>query len=183
MNSGFSLIDDTRKKYSTGLIIKENPIILDLHTDLTVAGVSYLKPELIFKYTVEKSIDLGDRKLTIHTPDDMLEAIIRVLHSLVKEAELKLNDIYDSLMLFQKYPLMDIRPIFSEIGPSSEPASTGLKINALALNDSHILEKMGETSTNLWSLIERKASEKILEGDFPIKFGTNTHLQIFSELG
>jgi hypothetical protein len=182
LNSGFSLIDDTRKKYATGLIIKGNPIILDLHTDLTVAGVSYLKPELIFKYTVERSIMLGDRKLTIHTPDDMLEAIIRVLHSLVKEAELKLNDIYDSLMLFQKYPLTDIRPIFSEIGPSSEPASTGLKINALALNDSHILEKMGETSTNLWSLIERKASEKILEGDFPIKLGTNTHLQILANL-
>lgn len=182
LNSGFSLIDDTKKKYATGLVIKGNPIVFDLHTDLTVAGVSYLKPELIFRHSVERSIMFGDRKLTIHTPDDIFEAIIRVLHSLVKEAEFKLNDIYDSLVLFQKYPLTDIRSIFSEIGPSSELASIGLKINALALNDSHILEKMGETSTNLSSLIERKASEKILAGDFPIKLGTDTHLQILANL-
>ncbi|MGD0329230.1 MAG: hypothetical protein ABSB40_02145 [Nitrososphaeria archaeon] len=182
LNSGFYLIDDTRKKYATGLIIKGNPIILDLHTDLTVAGVSYLKPELIFKYTVEKSINLGDRKLTIHTPDDMLEAIIRVLHSLVKEAELKLSDIYDSLMLFQKYSLTDTRAVFSEIGLSRELVSVGLKIDALALDDSHVLEKMGKTNTSRWALIERKASEKMLEGDFPIKLGTNTHLQILANL-
>jgi hypothetical protein len=95
IDNGFKLIDDPRKIYEVGLIYGSNPIILDLHTDLAVGGVSYLDPEIVL---LNKRIT-DYYGLELYVPDPGVDSLIRSLHSVVKEGVLFLRDMYDIIVL------------------------------------------------------------------------------------
>ncbi len=95
ISNGFKLIDDPRKIYEVGFLYDSNPIILDLHTDLTVGGVSYLDPKIVFsnKRTI---VYYG---IELYVPNPEIDALIRSLHSVIKEGVLYLRDVYDLIVL------------------------------------------------------------------------------------
>jgi len=93
LNRGFKPIDDLEKTYATGFVYEKNPIIIDLHTEITVLGVPYVSRETLFKHKVKTRYKaLNGDFIDIYVLDDIAEALVRIAHAIIKEAEIKIED-------------------------------------------------------------------------------------------
>ncbi len=95
LNNGFYAIDDLSKTYATGFMINGNPIVLDLHTQLTILGIPYVSHEYIFrnrKWARIESKEFG--VINVKSTGPIREALIRIAHAIIKEAEIKLDDVF-----------------------------------------------------------------------------------------
>jgi hypothetical protein len=96
---GFIAIDDLSKTYATGFVVQGNPIIVDLHTDITIMGVSYFETRKLFerKHTIELRSSDGQmkesEKINIESADQEIDASLAVAHSVIKENSLKGSDV------------------------------------------------------------------------------------------
>ncbi len=93
--NGYIAIDDITKTYATGFLYKQNPIVLDLHTSITVLGIPYISSELLLENREKIGIysKYSDREITLYTTSNEAETIIRIAHAIVKEAEIKIDDL------------------------------------------------------------------------------------------
>ncbi len=95
LENGFYAIDDLSKTYATGLMIHNNPIVLDLHTMLTVLGIPYVSHEHLFrgrKWVKINSKEYG--RISVKATGPISEALVRIAHAVIKEAEIKLDDVF-----------------------------------------------------------------------------------------
>ncbi len=97
LDAGFQPIDDLSKTYATGLMLPGNPIVLDLHTEITVLGTPYFNHQILLKEKTETSQELGGIVLTTYTPSPTAEAAVRIAHAVIKEAEIRADDISETL--------------------------------------------------------------------------------------
>ena len=94
LKHGYIPIDDIHKTYATGLMIKKNPIILDLHTEITILGIPYITRRTLFKNrTLYTHQSTSGAKLQVYTANKPAEALARIAHGVIKEAEFKLDDL------------------------------------------------------------------------------------------
>lgn len=105
LSRGFKPVDALSKKYATGFMIKGNPIILDLHTDVTVLGAPYVDRDTLLKHRVKARYRTanGD-SADIYVLDAVAEALVRVSHAVVKEAEIKIEDISEVMKAVVESP-------------------------------------------------------------------------------
>lgn len=95
---GLRPVDDIRKTYATGLMLPGNPIVLDLHTDLTVLGIPYLDREILLHGAERVAATLpGEQVVETRIAIPLADTVARIGHALIKEAELKLDDITETL--------------------------------------------------------------------------------------
>jgi hypothetical protein len=182
MNAGFISIDSIRKKYATGFVMDDNPIILDLHTNVTVAGISYLKTELIFRHTVMEDIKVKDGTSSVQFLDDQLDAICRALHSLAKEAEIKLCDIFDISAMSRKKDLSKVLKTIDELDDIKQLAIAVFRVSSTVLMDRDFFEKLKPPHRYRWNSLERTLVHRILGGNLPAKLGLGIYLRILSTL-
>jgi len=93
-NSFFS-IDDLSKKYATGFMIKNNPIIIDLHTELAVLGVPYMSSGPLLERKRELKVPLleGSELVSLNILDETMDALVRMVHCVLKEGIIKISDV------------------------------------------------------------------------------------------
>jgi hypothetical protein len=105
LEKGFKPIDDLSKTYATGFMVKDNPIIVDLHTDVTILGVPYVSRETLFSHKVRINYKAKcSRLFNLNILDTHAEALVRIGHSVVKEAEIRLEDISEVLKAVKEKP-------------------------------------------------------------------------------
>ena len=97
---GFKLVDDPRKRYATGLALPDNPVVLDLHTDLAVLGARYLNPDILHRNKVLMS--WGDLKVYVARP--RADVVVRAVNAIVKEGAITLHDIYEAICTLRSEP-------------------------------------------------------------------------------
>jgi len=105
ISRGFKPIDDLGKTYATGFMVRGNPIVVDLHTEVTVLGVPYVDSETLFKHRVRvrrRSSSNGD--INLYVLDALAEALVRIAHAIVKEAEIRIDDISEVLKVAEEQP-------------------------------------------------------------------------------
>lgn len=95
IRNGYIAIDDITKTYATGFLYKQNPIVLDLHTSITVLGIPYISSELLLENRKKINVysEYSDAEITLYTTSDEAEAIVRIAHAIIKEAEIKIDDL------------------------------------------------------------------------------------------
>jgi len=105
ISRGFKPIDDLGKTYATGFMVRGNPIVVDLHTEVTVLGVPYVDSETLFKHRVRARYrsSSGD-SISIYTLDTPAEALVRVAHAVIKEAEIRVDDVSEVLKAVENHP-------------------------------------------------------------------------------
>jgi hypothetical protein len=105
VDKGFKPIDDLSKIYATGFMVKGNPIIVDLHTEITVLGVPYVRGEILFKHKVKINYKTScSDPLNLNILDASAEALVRIGHAVVKEAEIRVEDISEVLKAVREQP-------------------------------------------------------------------------------
>ncbi len=96
--AGLVLVDDVSKTYATGLMLPGNPIVLDLHTQLTVLGVPYLDASILFIGRERRGVELvGGVEVEAWTAAPLPDTVARIGHAVVKEAEVRLDDATETL--------------------------------------------------------------------------------------
>ena len=84
--AGYYSIDDLSKQYATGFMSKGNPIIVDLHTQLAVLGVSYFSSDVLLSDVREARVDVpGEGCLEFSRLGPRTEAVVRMAHAVIKE--------------------------------------------------------------------------------------------------
>jgi len=105
LEKGFKPIDDLSKTYATGFMVKDNPVIVDLHTDVTILGIPYVRRETMFSHKVRINYKAKcSRPFNLNILDTHAEALVRIGHSVVKEAEIRLEDISEVLKAVKEKP-------------------------------------------------------------------------------
>ena len=105
LEKGFKPIDDLSKTYATGFMVKDNPVIVDLHTDITILGVPYVRRETLFSHKVRINYKAKcGCPFNLNILDTHAEALVRIGHSVVKEAEIRLEDISEVLKAVKEKP-------------------------------------------------------------------------------
>jgi len=105
ISKGFKPVDDLEKTYATGFVIKGNPLIVDLHTEVTILGIPYVNSETLFKHKARvkyRSNCCGS--IDLYVLDSPAEALTRIAHSVIKEAEIKIDDISEVLKVAKEQP-------------------------------------------------------------------------------
>ena len=92
---GFYPIDSLSKKYATGFMMRGNPIIIDLHTEMAVLGVKYLSSDSILERSREIKFHpcCDSDPLSINALDPATEAIVAIAHSVIKEGTVTMEDL------------------------------------------------------------------------------------------
>ena len=93
---GFRPVDDISKTYATGLALPGNPIILDLHTSVTVLGMPYFDARLLLSRKARVEPHWGPR---VYHATPEADAAVRVAHAVIKEAEVRVDDVSETLPL------------------------------------------------------------------------------------
>jgi hypothetical protein len=106
LEKGFKPIDDLSKTYATGFMVKDNPVIVDLHTDITILGVPYVRRETLFshKVRINYKAKCSCCPFNLNILDTHAEALVRIGHSVVKEAEIRLEDVSEVLKAVKEKP-------------------------------------------------------------------------------
>jgi hypothetical protein len=105
LREGFKPIDDLKKIYATGFMYRRNPIVLDLHTQVTVLGAPYIDTEKLLEHKVRiKYKTESGEPINLYVLDTAAEALVRVSHAIIKEAEIKIEDISEVLKASEKCP-------------------------------------------------------------------------------
>jgi hypothetical protein len=135
LRDGFKPIDDLKKTYATGFMYGKNPIILDLHTEVTVLGAPYIDTEKLLKHKVRiKYKTESGESINLYVLDTAAEALARVSHAIIKEAEIKIEDISEVLKASEKCPIKLEKLIEEEnLTPSLQIFTTKVK-NELGLS-------------------------------------------------
>jgi len=97
MDKGFKPVDDLAKTYATGFMQPGNPIVLDLHTEITVLGLPYFDAELVLGNRVETRHVLGGVEVETYTVKPHVDAALRIAHAVIKEAEVRVDDVTEVL--------------------------------------------------------------------------------------
>ena len=105
-NQGFHAIDDLSKKYATGFMWGDNPITLDLHTDLTVLGIRYLSPDSLLssKRKIRFQSSVVSETFNLSVLDEVSDATVRMAHSVIKEGSVSVADILEPIDLIRRQP-------------------------------------------------------------------------------
>ena len=103
ISRGFKPVDDLGKTYATGFVVRGNPIVVDLHTEVTVLGVPYVDSETLLRYRVRYRPSSSDGT-SLYVLDTPVEALVRVAHAVVKEAEIRVDDVSEVLKATEERP-------------------------------------------------------------------------------
>lgn len=115
LRNGFYAIDDLSKKYATGFMVKGNPIIVDLHTELAVLGVRYMCSDLLLRHRHCKRFQpSGSDLFALNVLDETMEALVRMVHSVLKEGTVTIAEVAEVLRVFSGNPDLMIRYIDEE---------------------------------------------------------------------
>ncbi len=100
---GFRPIDDLSKKYATGFVYEDNPIIIDLHTELTVLGIRYIsaKSLLSSKMRIDFQSDSLSGSVRLNVLDDVMETVVRMAHCIIKEGTITVADMMESIRVIE----------------------------------------------------------------------------------
>jgi hypothetical protein len=103
-NRGFRSIDDLSKRYATGFVLGTNPIVVDLHTSLTVLGVSYLSSASLLssKRRIRYQSTLVDEPFDINLLKEEMDAIVRMAHCVIKEGRVSIADLIEPVKVMEK---------------------------------------------------------------------------------
>lgn len=100
--NGFFSTDDLSKKYATGFMVKGNPIIIDLHTELAVLGVKYMSSDLLLnerRSVMFQSCD-GFEQFPLNVLDETADALVRMAHCVLKEGAVTIDDLAETTHVF-----------------------------------------------------------------------------------
>jgi hypothetical protein len=109
MRNGFTPIDSLSKTYATGFLLEggENPIIVDLHTDIAILGVSYLSPEILFANKIEVEIEFdfgrGSETCKLNVVNEKTAALVTIAHSIIKESSVRASNLLEVYQAYRLY--------------------------------------------------------------------------------
>jgi hypothetical protein len=90
---GFYCIDDLSKTYATGFMLPRNRIILDLQTGVTFGGISYIDEWRMLEGRERRDyLTLDGEAIPVEFVNTVLEAVVRIGHSVIKEWRIDLID-------------------------------------------------------------------------------------------
>lgn len=102
LSNGFAPIDSLSKTYATGFILSggNNPIIVDLHTDIAVLGMTYFSPETLLhnKSRIDFSFlsEEGKQELTnLSVLNEKISPVVTMAHSVIKEGKIRACDMIE----------------------------------------------------------------------------------------
>lgn len=106
LEEGFQSIDDLSKKYATGFVYGDNPIIVDLHTEVTVLGIQYLSADSLLssKRRIAFQSDNLREPLALNVLDDVMETVVRMAHCVIKEGRITIGDMLESIEVIKSRP-------------------------------------------------------------------------------
>jgi hypothetical protein len=100
---GFYPIDDLSKTYETGFVMPGNSVIVDLHTDLAILGVSYLSPQRLLSNRISASYSLSadenaQELVLLNVLNDDTASLVTIAHSIIKECRIRGSDFLEVLV-------------------------------------------------------------------------------------
>jgi hypothetical protein len=103
-NMGFRSIDDLSKRYATGFVLGTNPIVVDLHTSLTVLGVTYLPSASLLssKRRIRYQSTLETEPFDIYLLREEMDAVVRMAHCVIKEGRVSIADLIEPVKVMEK---------------------------------------------------------------------------------
>jgi hypothetical protein len=177
--AGFYPIDSLSKRYATGFMAKGNPIIVDLHTELTVMGVRYLPSEFLMEKSrkVEFQSSDGSSHFPLRLPDDQRDIVARMAHCVIKEGTLSIGDIIESAQTLRDCE----KPISSLLQSANLQLVGAIFVSTMerATGNEETLKEVGFERSPAWSLVERQLLGCLAQVKLPLKFPPGVRLLAF----
>ena len=116
LRNGFYPIDDLSKKYATGFMVKGNPIIIDLHTELAILGVRYMSSDMLLrnKRTQPFQDGLASASFELNVLNETMDAFVRIAHAVLKEGSLTIAEVAEVSRGFSGNPDLIVKLIDEE---------------------------------------------------------------------
>ncbi len=111
--NGFYPIDDLSKTFETGFMIANNPIIVDLHTDIAIMGITYFSPDQLFRAKCKTKVNIilnrkdGETSngLCLDTINEEAGGALVLAHSVIKEGAIRASDLVEVYEAFRANPV------------------------------------------------------------------------------
>jgi hypothetical protein len=172
-SNGFISIDDPKKTYETGLMLRNNSIIVDLHTEIAAYSLSYIDPSLLFNNKKNwKYICSDSTELMISGLDSEIEAIVRMAHMVIKEAQITLGECYEiSALLSQSIP-NNIKTIISDECLKYPYFITKMNLNYYEINCNifELFNNMSFINTYTYNVFVKFRKNNLTTPNLPIIF-------------
>jgi len=184
---GFRPIDDLSKEYATGLMLKGNSVVADLHTELAVLGVPYVRAQTLLSDRRRVEMDGGDGAglLTFNQLGGATEAVVRLAHAVIKEGTVTAGEVAEVL---PDIGSSDVSPLIAEenLGLAS---SVFAQVASSTMNLSCFDPLIAFTDGAIHSLAKSTLDESLKRRNLPFRIPTNVsilalidHLQSEGEL-
>ena len=92
LSAGFLSIDSLEKRYATGFVLPGSGLVVDLHTAITVAGLSYFPSEVVLQNTRMLRIQAGGREGDVRVAVEWVNSFVMALHSMIKEGVMRFQE-------------------------------------------------------------------------------------------
>jgi hypothetical protein len=172
---GFYSIDNLSKRYATGFMVRGNPIIIDLHTELAVLGIRYLPSD--FLLTNKKKVKFfpsdGSDWFSLSILDDAMDSVVRIAHSVIKEGTISVGDIVEILQPLRK----ERNLVMSCVEAESLQFSASIFLRAAsAISRANEFVDPGLPRSFSYNLAERQMQNRLGQSHLPFKLPLSVSL-------
>jgi hypothetical protein len=179
IDGGFYPIDSLSKRYATGFMVKGNPIIVDLHTELTVMGVRYLPSEFLLEKSREVEVQPSDGSdhFPLRLPNEQRDTVARMAHCVIKEGTLSIGDIIETAQALRDSE----RPIATLLQSANLQLAGAVFVRTVgtATGNEETFKEFGFKRSPMSSLVERQLLGRAGQPRFPLKFPPGVRLLVF----
>ncbi len=167
LNAGFQSIDSLEKRYATGFMLPGSGLVVDLHTAISVAGLSYFPAKLVLQNTRLERVQTDSRDVDVRVAANWVNSFVMALHSMIKEGTMRFQEAFDITTDFASEEI-GLRSSQTSLAGVKDPLHAGLRVAYFFVGSSG-LDRAKLPIGREWRLLERDAFSKIARGELPVE--------------
>src|SRR5207249_10941930 len=127
LNAGFRSIDSLEKRFATGFMLPNNGLVVDLHTAISVAGLSYFPSRLVLRNTRLERVHTDGREVGVRVAANWVNSFVMALHSMIKEGTMRFQEAFDITADFASEEI-GLRSSQTSFAGVKDPLLAGLRV-------------------------------------------------------
>jgi len=150
-------------------VLPGSGLVVDLHTAISVAGLSYFPSEVVFQNTrmlrVQAGRGEGDN---VRVAVEWVNSFVMALHSIIKEGTMRFQEAYD-ITAGVAPAEADLQFSRNSLASFRDPLLAGLRVASFFMDPSSRTDGLEPPRGREWKVLERDAFSKIARGEVPLE--------------